>query len=301
MTLELDPAGSGGDKDQSQRALPNLPLGKFPLEIPTPTQSPRVGLKRFDSFRSRGSAKGKDSEYENMESDFAEDDDDKSPIVLNKSRDSEQREIDEFEEEERRLLAEDAKSSPGLLFALPGRWTGGKREEEEMRRLVAAQRDLQGETSQSDWSEDEEGLREGETTDDGGLDHLSMAANGGLTDAEGAMSDVNSMYECGEIGGEADLDDTSLSSRASSRIFDSDQIYSAESMHGMYDSEYDNYRAGHMTSDAESDFAHEDIDSDVGAVLDELSLENIRQISKNITSKFGATRSEKDECDSDVV
>jgi len=299
MTLELDPAGSGAEKDPSQRALPNLPLGKFPLEIPTPTQSPRVGLKRFDSFRSRGSAKGKDSEYENMESDFAEDEDEKSPIVLNKSRDSEQREIDEFEEEERRLLAEDAKSSPGLMFALPGRWTGGKREEEEMRRLVAAQRDLQGETSQSDWSEDDEG-REGETTDDGGLDHLSMAANGGLTDAEGAMSDVNSMYECGEIGGEADLDDTSLSSRASSRIFDSDQIYSAESMHGMYDSEYDNYRAGHMTSDAESDFAHED-DSDVGAVLDELSLENIRQISKNITSKFGATRSEKDECDSDVV
>ena len=56
-----------------------------------------------------------------------------------------------------------------------------------MRRLVAAQRDLQGETSQSDWSEDDEG-REGETTDDGGLDHHSMAANGGLTDAEGAMS-----------------------------------------------------------------------------------------------------------------
>ena len=56
-----------------------------------------------------------------------------------------------------------------------------------MRRLVAAQRDLHGETSQSDWSEDDEG-REGETTDDGGLDHLSMAANGGLTDAEGAMS-----------------------------------------------------------------------------------------------------------------
>ena len=42
-----------------------------------------------------------------------------------------------------------------------------------------------------------------------------------------------------------------------------------------------------MTSDAESDFAHED-DSDVGGVLDELSLENIRQISQNITNKFGA-------------
>ena len=85
----------------------------------------------------------------------------------------------------------------------------------------------------------------GDTDGDG----ISMAANGGLTDAEGALSDVNSIYECG--GGEAgDLDDTSLSSRASSRffvlcssfsdfllsrIFDSDQIYSADSLHGMYD------------------------------------------------------------------
>merc|ERR1719431_443285 len=168
-----------------------------------------------------------------------------------------------------------------------------------MRRLLAAQQELHGgETSQSDWSEDEEAREAAETTDDGGLDQLSMAANGALTDAEGAMSDVNSMYEAGEMVG--DMDDTSLSSRASSRIFDSDQIYSADSLHGMYDSEYDNYRgAGHATSDAESDFAHED-DSEVGGVLDELSLENIRQISQNITSKFGATRSE-DECESDAV
>ena len=43
------------------------------------------------------------------------------------------------------------------------------------------------------------------------------------------------------------------------------------------------------------------IPQQVGGVLDELSLENIRQISKNITTKFGATRSEKDECDSDAV
>ena len=103
-----------------------------------------------------------------------------------------------------------------------------------MRRMVAVQREMQGgETSQSDWSEEEEDEDEREETDDGGLDHLSMAANGGLTDAEGAMSDVNSIYDCGDYGGEADMDDTSLSSRASSRIFDSDQIYSAESMHGM--------------------------------------------------------------------
>jgi adenylate cyclase 1 len=103
-------------------------------------------------------------------------------------------------------------------------------QEEEMRRLLAAQKELhQGETSQSDWSEeDEEEEEEG-----GALDRLSMAANGGLTDAEGAMSDVNSMYECGDMAADAELDDTSLSSRASSRIFDSDQIYSADSLHGM--------------------------------------------------------------------
>ena len=61
-------------------------------------------------------------------------------------------------------------------------------QEEEMRRLVAAQRDLHGDTSQSDWSEvsEDEEPRGAET--DGGLDQLSMAANGGLTDAEGAMS-----------------------------------------------------------------------------------------------------------------
>ena len=119
-----------------------------------------------------------------------------------------------------------------------------------MRRLVAVQRELHGgDTSQSDWSEEDEEA-EPETDDpDAGLDHLSMAANGGLTDAEGAMSgeerghldsgeliipspDVNSMYDCGDIGDGPEMDDTSLSSRASSRIFDSDQIYSAESMHG---------------------------------------------------------------------
>ena len=55
-----------------------------------------------------------------------------------------------------------------------------------MRRLVRAQQDA-GETSQSDWSEDDE-ARElmGEGGPEG--DTLSMAANGGLTDAEGALS-----------------------------------------------------------------------------------------------------------------
>jgi len=317
--LRLDPSSNRMTLELGQDG--RRPPGRFPLELPASPLSPlRSPLSRVESTRSRGSGKGKESEYENGESDCP--DEEEIGIkrgLLNTSRDSEQRETDEFEEAERRMLAEEAKAgafhegeehasllggdhshehhaASSLPFALPGRWTGGRREEEEMRRLMRAQHD--GETSQSDWSEDEEG-REllGDTDGDG----VSMAANGGLTDAEGALSDVNSIYEGG--GGEAgDLDDTSLSSRASSRIFDSDQIYSADSLHGMYDSEYDNYRGGggHMTSDAESDFAHED-DSEVGGVLDELSLENIRQISKNITTKFGATRSEKDECDSDAV
>ena len=56
--------------------------------------------------RSRGSTKGKDSEYENLESDVPDEDD---KVPLNISRDSEQREIDEFEQEEQRLLAEEEK------------------------------------------------------------------------------------------------------------------------------------------------------------------------------------------------
>ena len=41
---------------------------------------------------------------------------------------SEQREIDEFEAEERRILSQDSQTSAGLAFAIPGRWTAGKRE-----------------------------------------------------------------------------------------------------------------------------------------------------------------------------
>jgi len=84
----------------------------------------------FYALRSRGSTgKGKDSEYENLESENGGDDSEgedadagarpllpssaviggQTPAPLRSGRDSEQREIDEFEEEERRLLAEEAK------------------------------------------------------------------------------------------------------------------------------------------------------------------------------------------------
>ena len=65
-----------------------------------------------------------------------------------------------------------------------------------MRRLVAVQRELHGgETSQSDWSEEDEEVGAETDDPDAGLDHLSMAANGGLTDAEGAMSGEKGAFD----------------------------------------------------------------------------------------------------------
>lgn len=87
--------------------------------------------------------------------------------------------------------------------------------------------------SQSEWSEDE--CRDeaggcesaGYITDDPGLENLSLLNEAGLTDAEGALSDVNSLYNA--------PDDTSISSsRASSRF-----ELSLDSLSGLYDCEVD--------------------------------------------------------------
>ena len=71
-------------------------------------------LKSLNSSRSRG----KDSEYENLDSDICTEDDDEAATGAGEagartrdSRDSEQREIDEFEEEERRIMALEAQVS----------------------------------------------------------------------------------------------------------------------------------------------------------------------------------------------
>ncbi|VEN57729.1 unnamed protein product [Callosobruchus maculatus] len=163
--------------------------------------------------------------------------------------------------------------------------------------------------SASEWSEDEDGGasepllndREstGYTTDDPALENISMLNETGLTDAEGALSDVNSAYNDHNLQ-DGDMDDnTSMSSRASSRIFDSDAMMSLDSLSALYDSEYDNcYRT----------------DDDINAVADldrinyfqvptaanEVHLANIRSMSESITRNFGqAARSETDP-DSDV-
>ncbi|KFB41886.1 AGAP000727-PA-like protein [Anopheles sinensis] len=84
--------------------------------------------------------------------------------------------------------------------------------------------------SQSEWSDDD--CREeatggaestGYITDEPGLENISLLNEAGLTDAEGALSDVNSLYNA------PDVDDTSISSRASSRLL------SLDSLSGLYD------------------------------------------------------------------
>lgn len=106
--------------------------------------------------------------------------------------------------------------------------------------------------SQSEWSDDELG-RDGEgdervfvdektinkfvfaggaestgyLTDEPGLENVSLLNEAGLTDAEGALSDVNSLYNA------PDVDDTSVSSRASSRLL------SLDSLSGLYDCDLD--------------------------------------------------------------
>lgn len=64
----------------------------------------------------------------------------------------------------------------------------------------------------------------GYITDEPGLENLSLLNEAGLTDAEGALSDVNSCNA-------HDVDDTSVSSRASSRLL------SLDSLSGFYDNE----------------------------------------------------------------
>lgn len=67
----------------------------------------------------------------------------------------------------------------------------------------------------------------GYTTDEPALENISLLNEAGLTDAEGALSDINSICNA------PDIDDTSMSSRASSRLL------SLDSLNGIHDCEYD--------------------------------------------------------------
>jgi adenylate cyclase 1 len=117
----------------------------------------------------------------------------------------------------------------------------------------------------------------------------------------GALSDVNSVFN--DAGHDGDMDDnTSMSSRASSRIFDSDAMMSLDSLSALYDSEYDNcYRTDEDISalpDSVSDLDRIDYFAAVATDTD-INLANIRYMSESITRNFGQPRSETDP-DSDV-
>lgn len=90
----------------------------------------------------------------------------------------------------------------------------------------------------------------GYTTDDPALENVSMLNEAGLTDGEAALSDVNSCY--------FDRDDD-VSSRASSRLLDSEALVSLESLSAIYDSDEPAHRY----------------------------LANIRTVSESITRNFG--------------
>ncbi|CAN7940105.1 unnamed protein product, partial [Ixodes hexagonus] len=114
--------------------------------------------------------------------------------------------------------------------------SGGQQRSAVVRQLISHFPVDYGKTSDEDdvsESEEDEGAplmedRGGYTTDD-----ASLANDHGLTDAEGALSDLNSVLN--DAGHDGDVDDTSVSSRASSRLLSIDSLSAA------YDSEYDNF------------------------------------------------------------
>lgn len=273
--LRFDPQSNRMTLEQEGNAANNCskdPRGfaRFPLEIPTPTRSP-TSPKRLHtggSWRNRG----KDSEYENMDSDMET----SLEVVKNtvtaaatRTTASEQREIDDFEEEERKILAQESQAMPGLAFALPGRWTGGKREEDEMRRLMAQ------EAAEAKARGEEDVLEENSASD------WSSADEAGLNKEEQKKEQDNDEAQSIDGGHDADMDDTSVSSRASSRMLDSINVVSLDSMNVMYDSEYDDLRlasasagGGPALSDGESDFPLE-METDVNAILDNVQVEEV--------------------------
>ncbi|CAM1307563.1 ADCY1 (predicted) [Pycnogonum litorale] len=138
-------------------------------------------------------------------------------------------------------------------------------------------------------------------------ENASVVNEAGLTDCEGALSDLNSMLN-NDPGHDADMDDTtsmSASSRASSRVFDfsdRDQLLSLDSLcnaygfgntssgavpYYCYDSEYDNYRPGMISDD---EIFHGVSDADLDGLEESNVDRNIKSITDCITRNFGQSQ-----------
>nr|XP_022918465.1 Ca(2+)/calmodulin-responsive adenylate cyclase isoform X6 [Onthophagus taurus] len=220
--------------------------------------------------------------------------------------------LESFERDERRMEEEAAKHVDKELEEEVKRLLEEK-VQEKLRNIENGEKEQhhtqkETENSQSEWSEDDEaeGASEpllndrestGYTTDDPALENISMINETGLTDAEGALSDVNSAYN--DHNHEGDMDDnTSMSSRASSRIFDSDAMMSLDSLSALYDSEYDNCYRTDDDLNAVPDLEHR-LNYFSMPPSSDVHLANIRSMSESITRNFGQPRSETDP-DSDV-
>ncbi|KAF6213786.1 hypothetical protein GE061_011508 [Apolygus lucorum] len=181
------------------------------------------------------------------------------------------------------LSKKQASDKPHETASLPRHFSRHPRHEEEVRRLLAEEKEAEaGEASE--WS-DEEAASEpllgcdrestGYTTDDPALDNISMVHETGLTDAEGALSDVNSVFDGNDRD---DGDNTSLSSRASSRLLDSDA---------------DDYRAMRKPFWEILTTRYYNRRSEV-TPGEFTNLADIRSMSESITRNFGRPRSETD-------
>ncbi|XP_052126241.1 Ca(2+)/calmodulin-responsive adenylate cyclase isoform X5 [Frankliniella occidentalis] len=208
-------------------------------------------------------------------------------------------EIESFEREEQRIQEEVERQEAAVKRML-------EESAKCVERGIFTTNGAGGETSQSEWSEDDDEEDEdddddededdenaasepllndrestGYTTDDPALENVSMLNETGLTDAEGALSDVNSACDGHDDMHDGD-DNTSLSSRASSRVFDSDALMSLDSMSVLYDSEYDNCCR---------------TDDDLGippTPMQHIHAASIRSVSQSIMRNFGQPRSETD-------
>lgn len=284
-------------------AIQALALG-LRMNVNVPVSPPRASSK--ESSLKRGASPGPSENYKlqkvspldrtpniNKETEL-----DCDMIEINKLAEDTD-DLESFEQEERRMEAEAAEEAEVKRLL-------EEKIQEKLKNLENGLDKLEKEDcSQSEWSDEEDaGASEpllndrestGYTTDDPALENISMLNEAGLTDAEGALSDVNSAYN--DHNHEGDLDDnTSMSSRASSRIFDSDAMMSLDSLSALYDSEYDNcYR----TDDDLNGVPDLDRLNYFSVPANDIHLANIRSMSESITRNFGQPRSETDP-DSDV-
>ncbi|CAG0878524.1 unnamed protein product [Darwinula stevensoni] len=233
---------------------------------------PRAGKNGASKGENKERRRGEETDEERREIEAFEAEERRIAELVSKNEVGEEEDEEEEEEEKKKLKGEEQRKS--------SRTQGGEKEQERFHLLHEGET-----TSQSEWSEDDDGL----------ASEPLLASNAPATDVLhfgnvilGAMSDLNSLYN---DGGHFD-DDTSISSRASSRMFDSDALLGYESA-AMCDSEYDNYRPSGMISDEEP-IADVRIN-----YFDELNLQSIRSMSENITRNFGQPRSET-EPDSDA-